>query len=531
MLQKANEPLLLIRQLRKLGGLERRGRQLPRLPPLDAIEPEAAYLSWVFELDTGVPQSAIHEVFEFVEDDCDLTIEDISIRAVAAPVAGRGQIRSPRPRNRPADASGVPPPTPTQSIRVDVDKVDRLVNLVGELVITQAMLTEQGTLLPADQYPALIQGIEALAQSARELQESVMAIRAQPVKSVFARMPRMVRDLAATLGKEVRIVTAGEMHRDRQDRHRATDRSADPHDPQRARPRHRRPRTRASPPASRARAPSTCRPRSAAAASSSRLPTTAAASIARRCWPRPRIADWWRRAQSLSDEEIDNLIFLPAFSTADVVSNISGRGVGMDVVKRNVQSLGGRITVQSRFGAGSRFTLSLPLTLAVLDGMVVSVGKETFIIPLTAIIESLRPQAADIHPVVGRGDVLALRGEYVPLIHLHRCFAIEDAITDPCRGIVIIVRERKRRPCRRDGRRASGPAAGRGEEPGSQLRPGRRHQRRHHPGQRPGGADPRRRAACARSTAGRDAESRADRQPKLQHVQQSMSREETTHAA
>jgi two-component system chemotaxis sensor kinase CheA len=142
---------------------------------------------------------------------------------------------------------------------------------------------------------------------------------------------------------------------------------------------------------------------------------------------------------TLDDEEIDNLIFLPAFSTADVVSNVSGRGVGMDVVKRNVQSLGGRISVQSKFGAGSRFTLSLPLTLAVVDGMVVSVGKETFIIPLTAIIESLRPRTSDIHPVVGRGEVLALRGEYLPLTHLHKCFSINDAITDPCRGIVIVV--------------------------------------------------------------------------------------------
>jgi two-component system chemotaxis sensor kinase CheA len=111
----------------------------------------------------------------------------------------------------------------------------------------------------------------------------------------------------------------------------------------------------------------------------------------------------------------------------------------MDVVKRNVQSLGGRITVQSRPGAGSRFTLSLPLTLAVVDGMVVSVGRETFIIPLTAIIESLRPQPADIHPLVGRGELLALRGEYLPLIHLHRCFAIAGAVADPCRGIVIVV--------------------------------------------------------------------------------------------
>jgi two-component system chemotaxis sensor kinase CheA len=190
----------------------------------------------VFTLDTGAPQSSIHEVFEFVEDDCDLTIEAVPgtpppvqagtigltivtatpADAFTAPVKPGGSFVASATGDvngiavKPADTV-VPAPAAVQSIRVDVDKVDRLVNLVGEMVITQAMLTEQGTLLPADQFPTLIQGIEALAQSARELQESVMAIRAQPVKSVFARMPRVVRDLALTLGKEVRIVTTGEM--------------------------------------------------------------------------------------------------------------------------------------------------------------------------------------------------------------------------------------------------------------------------------------------------------------------------------
>jgi two-component system chemotaxis sensor kinase CheA len=436
MLQKANEPLLLIRQLRKLGGLSA-DVDSSRVPPLDVIEPESAYLSWIFTLDTGVPQSAIHEVFEFVEDDCELKIEVISSSSLAAPVADLATNPAKLAAAKPVDAAVVPV-TLTQSIRVDVDKVDRLVNLVGELVITQAMLTEQGTLLPVDQYPALIQGIEALAQGARELQESVMAIRAQPVKSVFARMPRIVRDLAATLGKEVRIVTAGEMTEiDKTVIEQLNDplthmiRNALDHGIE--------------------------GPDDRVAAGKPRQGTIHLSAAQRSGRIVIEVADDGRglnrekvlaKAQDrglvaagaiLSDEEIDNLIFLPAFSTADVVSNISGRGVGMDVVKRNVQSLGGRITVQSRFGAGSRFTLSLPLTLAVLDGMVVSVGKETFIIPLTAIIESLRPQAADIHPVVGRGLVLALRGEYLPLTHLHRCFAISDAITDPCRGIVIIV--------------------------------------------------------------------------------------------
>lgn len=436
MLQKANEPLLLIRQLRKLGGLTVEVDS-SRLPPLGAIEPEAAHLSWVFTLETGVPLSVIHEVFEFVEDDCDLKIEDIS--GVAAVVPQIEQAANPitltvKQSVDPAAALSTPP----QSIRVDVEKVDRLVNLVGELVITQAMLIEQGSLLPTDQYPALIHGIEALAQSARELQESVMAIRAQPVKSVFARMPRIVRDLAATLGKEVRIVTDGEMTEiDKTVIEQLNDplthmiRNALDHGIE--------------------------DPEARVAVGKARQGTIHLSAAQRggrivievsddgrglnreKVLAKARDRGLVAAGATLTDEEIDNLIFLPAFSTADVVSNVSGRGVGMDVVKRNVQSLGGRINVQSKFGAGSRFTLSLPLTLAVVDGMVVSVGKETFIIPLTAIIESLRPLAADIHPVIGRGDVLALRGEYLPLTHLHKCFSINDAITDPCRGIVIVV--------------------------------------------------------------------------------------------
>lgn len=440
MLQKANEPLLLIKQLRKLGGLTVE-TDLSRLPTLDALDPEAAYISWTFVLETGAPQSAIHEVFEFVEDDCDLKIEmlaDSASRSTEMPAAAAPGTTTAATAVPTAEPATAPAPTPTQSIRVDVDKVDRLVNLVGELVITQAMLTEQGSLLPVDQYPAMLHGIEALAQSARELQESVMAIRAQPVKSVFARMPRVVRDLAATLHKEVRIVTSGEMteidktvieqlndpltHMIRN----ALDHGIEGPDDRVAAGKPRQGTIHLS-----------------AAQRSGRIVIEVSddgrglnrEKVLAKAQDRGLVAP----GANLSDEEIDNLIFLPAFSTADVVSNISGRGVGMDVVKRNVQALGGRISVQSRFGHGSKFTLSLPLTLAVVDGMVVSVGKETFILPLTAIIESLRPQPNDIHPVVGRGDVLALRGEYLPLTYLHRCFSIDGAVKDPCQGIVIIV--------------------------------------------------------------------------------------------
>jgi two-component system chemotaxis sensor kinase CheA len=265
-----------------------------------------------------------------------------------------------------------------------------------------------------------------------------MAIRAQPVKSVFARMPRIVRDLAASLGKEARIVTTGEMTEiDKTVIEQLNDplthmiRNALDHGIE-------LPEVRAA----------NGKPRQGtihltAAQQSGRIVIEVSddghgidrTKVLTKAQDRGLVPT----GATVSDEEIDNLIFLPAFSTAEKVSNISGRGVGLDVVKRNVQSLGGRINVRSSFGAGSRFILSLPLTLAVLDGMVVSVGSETYIIPLTAIIESLRPQPSDIHPVVGRGDVLALRGEYVPLIYLHRRFDIADAVTNPCQGIVIIV--------------------------------------------------------------------------------------------
>jgi two-component system chemotaxis sensor kinase CheA len=258
------------------------------------------------------------------------------------------------------------------------------------------------------------------------------------VKSVFARMPRVVRDLAATLHKEVRIVTSGEMTEiDKTVIEQLNDplthmiRNALDHGIE-------GPDERAA-----AGKPRQGTIHLSAAQRSGRIVIEVSddgrglnrEKVLAKARDRGLVAP----GANLTDEEIDNLIFLPAFSTADVVSNISGRGVGMDVVKRNVQALGGRISVQSRFGQGSKFTLSLPLTLAVVDGMVVSVGKETFILPLTAIIESLRPQPNDIHPVVGRGDVLALRGEYLPLTYLHRCFAIDTAVTDPCQGIVIIV--------------------------------------------------------------------------------------------
>lgn len=438
MLAKANEPLLLFKQLRKLGDLAVE-IDSSKVPPLEAVDPESAYFSWKLKLDAEAPIDAVREVFEFVEDDCKLVIETEAV--APPPVAAPTGVEPGKPAQPGAtEASVQPPAAPSRTIRVDVDRVDRLVNLVGELVISQAMLTEQGLRLPSEIYPALVQGIEALSQSTRELQESVMAIRAQPVRSVFARMPRVVRDLASTLGKEVRIVTSGEMTEiDKTVIEQLNDplthmiRNALDHGVE-------EPDARVA-----AGKPRQGTIHLSAAQRSGRIVIEVSddgRGINReKVLAKARDKGLVPPEASLTDEEIDNLIFQPAFSTADVVSNISGRGVGMDVVKKNVQALGGRIAVKSALGTGSTFTLSLPLTLAVADGMVASVGGETFILPLTAIVESLRPQPADIHPVVGRGDVMALRGEYLPLLYLHDRFSIDGAIADPCQGIVIVVQE------------------------------------------------------------------------------------------
>lgn len=425
LLKSANEPLLLIRALKRLGRLDV-DVDLSRLPPLAELDPETCFMAWTFRLETDAPESDIRDVFEFVVDDCTLTVTPAKVRQAAA-VA-----------DAPTEAVRRTPSEAASTIRVDTDKIDRLVNLVGELVITQAMLIEQGSFIPVEQFPALVQGLEDLSQHARELQESVMAIRAQPVKSVFMRMPRIVRDLGATLGKDVRLVMTGEMTEiDKTVIEQLADplthmiRNAVDHGIE--------------------------APAEREAAGKPREGTIHLSADQRGGRIVIEIADDGRgldkdaiRAKaierglvdetlSLSDEEIYGLVFRPGFSTAKVVSEVSGRGVGMDVVRRNIQSLGGRIIVDSTKGSGSRFTLALPLTLAVLDGMVVSVGSETYVIPLTSIMESLRPARADIHRLVGRGDLLAIRGEYIPLLYTHRCFGVGGADSDPCTGIVVIV--------------------------------------------------------------------------------------------
>nr|WP_247884605.1 chemotaxis protein CheA [Azospirillum sp. OGB3] len=463
LLMSGNEPAFMLRALRRLGDatVECHTNALPNLQNLEA---ELLHLSWTVTLiaDPDIDLDKINDVFEFVADDCDIRItaeapppaapeappvtDPVPVATATPPAvvaavpetpkaeAPKAEAARPRPNGGGAEHAGLT----SHTIRVDLDKIDRLVNMVGEMVITQAMIAEHVRELPPGEFQELLEGLEQLAQHTRELRESVMSIRAQPVSSVFSRMPRLVRECAATTGKEVQLVTSGETTEvDKTVVENLVDplthmiRNSIDHGLEGPEERERVGKPRAG------------TVHLSAQHRSGRI--VIEITDDGRGINRPKVLSkaiekgLVQPGAALSDEEIDNLIFLPGFSTADQVSNLSGRGVGMDVVRRNITSLGGRIGVYSTPGEGSRFVLSLPLTLAVLDGMVISVGEERFVLPLTNIVESLRPKAADLHGLVGKCDVMMARGEYVRLVYLHQLFGIPGAVADPTRALVVLV--------------------------------------------------------------------------------------------
>ncbi len=439
MYAKANDAVMLLRELARLGPTSVT-LDASDLPDLATMEPEGAYLAWTVELRTEQPEAAIQEVFEFVDCDCDLDIRAAAPAAPAAPeVDVMALIRSlqaeaaaspvvPEPEPEPAPVavkSAAPPPAapPREetvtaakpTIRVDLDRVDRLIDLVGELVINGAMLAQRVGEAGISRASAVTVALDELEHLTREIQDSVMAIRAQPVKSVFARMPRLAREVAAMTGKQVRLTSEGEATE--------VDKTVIEHlaDPLTHMIRNAIDHGLESPEVRRASGkPEEGTVKLQALHRSGRIVIEVSddgAGINRAKVRESAVAKGLVAAEAvLSDEETDNLIFLPGFSTAEKVSDISGRGVGMDVVRRSIQALGGRIAIASRPGKGSTFTLSLPLTLAVLDGMVVTVAEQTLIVPLTAIIETLQPRAADIHEMGDGARVMAIRGTYVPLI-------------------------------------------------------------------------------------------------------------------
>jgi two-component system chemotaxis sensor kinase CheA len=483
---KANEAALILRELTRLGEATITC-DTSDVPLLSELDPEGSYLCWTILLRTSGDETAIRDLFEFVEWDCDLEIsadagdesDDLDVAALLRRVRGEvgdgpgevqdgsteapsqglvaeemsargseivdlaevrqhGSGRNPdsEPAARPeaGAASAAAPPT----IRVDLDRVDRLIDLVGELVINQAMLAQRVFEAGLTRASGVAAGLDELEQLTREIQDSVMAIRAQPVKSVFQRMPRLVREVAALTGKSVRLVTEGESTEvDKTVIERLSDplthmiRNAIDHGLEKPEARLEKGKAAEG------------QVRLSALHRSGRIVIEVADDGAGIDRPKVKSIAASKGLVAadavLSDEEIDNLIFLPGFSTASSISDISGRGVGMDVVKRSIQALGGRIAIASRPGEGSTFTMSLPLTLAVLDGMVVTVAGQTLVVPLTAIVETLQPKAVEVHGLGGAARVIAIRQQFVPLIDVGRELGYRGLNADPLDCVALLV--------------------------------------------------------------------------------------------
>jgi two-component system chemotaxis sensor kinase CheA len=332
----------------------------------------------------------------------------------------------------------------SSSIRVSVEKVDQLINLIGELVITQAMIAQRADSLDPMLHERLMGSIGQLTRNTRDLQEAVMSIRMMPMDFVFSRFPRMVRDLAAKLGKKIDFVTSGSATElDKGLIERIVDplthlvRNSIDHGIEM--------------PAIRIAAGKSETGRLFLSASHQGGNIVVEASDDGGGLNRERILEKALQsgisvADDISDEDVWQLIFAPGFSTAEIVTDVSGRGVGMDVVKRNITAMGGTVQIRSAKGFGTTISIALPLTLAILDGMSIRVGEEVYILPLGFVIESLQPAPADIKDISGQGRLVRVRGEYLPLIPLHQMFDIAPRFTNPCEGIVVIIET--------DGRRA-----------------------------------------------------------------------------
>ncbi|WP_428427531.1 chemotaxis protein CheA [Pararhizobium sp.] len=489
---KGNEATLLLRDLSRLGEMSIHCN-MDSLPSLDQMDPEAAYFSWKVSIKTDKGEDAVRSVFEFAEWDCDLEVtaletsdvaevagDDLPMQpvpfdlsalddepdaplgvveeeeqiaavqqAVAAAEAASNVVQMAASASRTAAADKGAAAAAAQNnaqqasaaaptIRVDLDRVDRLINLVGELVINQAMLSQSVIENDSNGVSSINMGLEELQQLTREIQDSVMAIRAQPVKPVFQRMARTVREIADITGKSVRLVTEGE---NTEVDKTVIDKLAEPlthmirnavdHGLEMPEKRI------AAGKNAEGTVKLTAKHRSGRIVIE--LSDDGAGINREKVRQKAIDNDLIAADANLSDEEIDNLIFHAGFSTADKVSDLSGRGVGMDVVKRSIQALGGRINISSKPGQGSVFTMSLPLTLAVLDGMVVTVAGQTLVVPLTAIVETLQPDAAAIHSFGATQRLISIRNSFCPLVDVGRILNFRATQANPVEGVALLV--------------------------------------------------------------------------------------------
>ena len=486
MLRSGNDPLRVIEALRALGEVAVRV-DAAALPTLADMDPEACYLKWTFELRGRVARDDVEQVFAWMEDCARVTIEApagaVSVpdaanaanagsgeRAWSAETAAGAEVFADdapqEPRAVPAPVSppvSAPAPASAQaaapaageggrshagessSIRVSIEKLDELINTVGELVITQSMLSQLAATIGDHRSDDLKNGLGQLERQMRALQESVMRVRMLPISFVFNRFPRMVRDLGAKLGKHVELKMTGEQTElDKTVLEKIGDplvhlvRNSIDHGIE--------------------------SPERRAAAGKSETGTihlnayhkggniTVEISDDGAGLNRERILAKARERgligpeEEPSDERVHNLIFQAGFSTAETLSDVSGRGVGMDVVRRNIAELGGNVQVFSTPGQGSTVRIRLPLTLAILDGQLVRVGSEVYVIPLVSIVETIQIRREQVSSIAGSAELFRLRDEYIPIIRLYDLFEINADTTDLFRGLLTIVES--------DGRRA-----------------------------------------------------------------------------
>ncbi len=454
-----NDPLRMLRELGDLGKVEVNAN-LAAVPSLEDMDAESCFLSWDIRLSTEVTREVIAQVFDWAEGDCHLEINKLESAAdavVAVPVLTdavvpvASNVVSLKPAAKVVAATEAAPEAArnavgdSSSIRVSIEKIDELLNTVGELVITQSMLGQLGTRFDGPSAEQLRSGLAQLERNVRELQESVMRVRMLPISFVFSRFPRMVRDLSNRLGKDIELKMTGEhTELDKTVLEKIGDplihlvRNSIDHGIE-------KPDVRVA-----AGKPATGTVYLDAYHKGGNITIEVkddgGGMNKERILAKARERGLVGSNDVLSDDQICDLIFVPGFSTAETTTDVSGRGVGMDVVRRNVKELGGSIEVRTETGKGSRFLITLPLTLAIVDGQSVSVGTESYIVPLTAIIESMQLKPSMVNMVAGRGEVFRFREEYLPIVRLHQIFGVRPSSTELTEGLLMVVEG--------DGRRA-----------------------------------------------------------------------------
>lgn len=456
LLKTGNDPIRLFRELSALGKFTPTV-DLTGLPEFEHYDPEECHLSWNLKIEgDNISLVAIDDIFDWVEGNCDMAIRDLSTLAAAAQTdSGAQAVSAVAPEANASETVSLSSTNSTKSntkdenktankasnssIRVDTSKIDTLINMVGELVITQSMLSLVGEHFELSKVDQLKSGLAQLERHTRELQDSVMNIRMLPISFVFSRFPRLTHDLSSKLGKKIELKLVGE--------HTEVDKTvveliSDPlvhlvrnsldHGIE--------------------------MPAERLAAGKPETGTITLEAYHRGGNIVIEVRDDGRgldkhklRAKAiekgliekdtpLSEKQTFELIFMPGFSTAEKLTDISGRGVGMDVVRRNIQALGGNIEIISEIGKGSTIAIHLPLTLAILDGQSIAVGDETYIVPLVSIIESINVTPQMINRVAGKGETFRLRGDYLPIVRMHEIFSVKSAKAKKLtEGLMVVV--------------------------------------------------------------------------------------------